>query len=449
MTPGSDQAPPMNTTGPARNGPARNDPARNDPARKGAARKGAAYDPDALPLRLSFWQDLDFGGATGLVRIRLRPVVNLADGESPVISVITPEDADTAFTLEFIGGDGTVLHGVVERVDVGPFTGTGTQVRNRLAFLARSVVRTIPRRYRLAPSSGKGQPQGTQVIVQCQRAEDRPVKTGRKVVGFVSQWTFTASTPDQDIMTGIVNGIDLTPFTATRDRFAQRLLRWEDAVISAGGRPIDLSLPRPSSNRRSSSLPPRRCEYRIPPGTPENPVRPGEIAQERTCGKALDPRAKGRFCTNHREKQPGQFERGTRPPSWWMSGDVIERDYTPRVNRAMLDSRKLFLQLPLGEQQRIVREQETRLAAFRAAMRSGPALGGVPSGDALAPALAPTLASLLALAGVPGTGDGLAVSPDRPDRDAMPLELRSLLAAIEGHVEALRCILQRVTSRND
>ena len=428
MIPDPDHSPSVNTTRPAR--------------------KGSPYDPDAVPLRLSFWQDLDFGGSTGLVRIRVRPIVNPADGESPEVAAISVEDAHTPFTLEFIGRDGSVLRSLVERVDVGPFTGTGTQIRDRLASTAQSAVRTIPRRYRLAAPPGMGQAQGMQVIVRCQRAEDRPVKTARKVVGYEPQWTFTVSTPDQEIITGMVQGVDLTPFTATRDRFAQRLLRWEDAVISSGGRPIELALPGPSSLRRSSSLPPRRCDYRLPPGTPENPVRPGEIAQEKTCGKALDPRAKGRFCTNHREKQVGQFERGSRPPSWWMSGDVIDRDYTPRVNRAMLDSRKLFLQLPLGEQQRIVGEQETRLAALRAAMRANPAPDAGLSGDALAFTL--SFAGDPGDPGDPGTGDHHAVTPaPGPDGEAMPLELRSLLACIESHVEALRSILRRVTSRSD
>ena len=288
----------------------------NHPATVTQARRGRKYshDPDTVPVLLSFWQELDFGGDTGTVRIRVRPLVNPTGGESPEVAAIAVEDADTPFTLEFIGQDGTVLHGLVERVDAGPFTGTGRQVRDRLDMTAQSVVRMVPRRYRIGavpprvPDPTVVTVPSMQVDVRCQRADALPVKASRKVIGFELQWTFSVWTPNGEALTGMVHGVDMTSFTATRDRFAQRLRRWEDAVTSSGGRPLN----DPVSMVMTRG---RRCEYQIPPGTPENPVKPGEVAQEKSCGKVLDRRAKGRFCTRHREKQAGQFEVGhTRYP---------------------------------------------------------------------------------------------------------------------------------------
>ena len=288
----------------------------NHPATVTPARRGRKYshDPDTVPVLLSFWQELDFGGDTGTVRIRVRPLVNPTGGESPEVAAIAVEDADTPFTLEFIGQDGTVLHGLVERVDAGPFTGTGRQVRDRLDMTAQSVVRMVPRRYRIGavpprvPDPTVVTVPSMQVDVRCQRADALPVKASRKVIGYELQWTFSVWTPNGEALTGMVHGVDMTSFTATRDRFAQRLRRWEDAVTSSGGRPLN----DPVSMVMTRG---RRCEYQIPPGTPENPVKPGEVAQEKSCGKVLDRRAKGRFCTRHREKQAGQFEVGhTRYP---------------------------------------------------------------------------------------------------------------------------------------
>ena len=78
-------------------------------------------------------------------------------------------------------------------------------------------------------------------------------------------------------------------------------------------------------------------------------------------------------------------------------------------------------------------------------MRANPAPDAGLSGDALAFTL-----SFAGDPGDPGTGDHHALTPTPgPDGEAMPLELRSLLACIESHVEALRSILRRVTSRSD
>jgi len=165
-----------------------------------------------------------------------------------------------------------------------------------------------------------------QVDVRCQRADALPVKASRKVIGFALQWTFSVWAPNGEALTGMVRGVDMTSFTATRDRFAQRLRRWEDAVTSSGGRPLN----DPVSMVMTRG---RRCEYQIPPGTPENPVSPGEVAQEKSCGKVLDRRAKGRFCTRHREKQAGQFEVGhTRYPR---AADTMKR-----VTQGKADSRQ-------------------------------------------------------------------------------------------------------------
>ena len=151
----------------------------NHPATVTPARRGRKYshDPDTVPVLLSFWQELDFGGDTGTVRIRVRPLVNPTGGESPEVAAIAVEDADTPFTLEFIGQDGTVLHGVVERVDAGPFTGTGRQVRDRLDMTAQSVVRMVPRRYRIGavpprvPDPTVVTVPSMQVDVRCHRAD--------------------------------------------------------------------------------------------------------------------------------------------------------------------------------------------------------------------------------------------------------------------------------------